>query len=402
VLRPAWALTTLAVIVILQEVLFRSVFPLPEAIGFNRLQYSPLNGSHPDLLSRRGRGLAYDRLRLESEPDGFSYTHQLNGYGFRGADFAIEPSRTRRRILTIGDSVTEGQGSPDASTIAIQLSDLLQRDGTPAEVINLGIIGISLPQLTALVRDTVGLLTPSTVVVILYANDLPAPQYPGALDRPAPAFPRRRHTWWPRGLELIGGVLNGEPIDRRWPHLAIPFFASVPDPSNPWTDAGTPPANVDSALYSAMASGRLNPWLKTQSDALPAMLAHDFSKSGSPIRFLMRMAEVCRANHAQLVLAYVPFSGVVHSRYAAALAKLGMPFQTAMALHQDAAYRSQNRLLAALSADLGIRLADATEDLERAEQEGVAQYWAFDTHPRAAGYTTIARRILHALKGDAR
>jgi lysophospholipase L1-like esterase len=59
-------------------------------------------------------------------------------------------------------------------------------------------------------------------------------------------------------------------------------------------------------------------------------------------------------------------------------------------------------LLAALSADLGIRLADATEDLERAEQEGVAQYWAFDTHPRAAGYTTIARRILHALKGDAR
>ena len=57
------------------------------------------------------RGLVYDRLLVESQADGFSETHGLNLYGFRGRDFAIHPSPGQRRVLLLGDSVTEGMGA---------------------------------------------------------------------------------------------------------------------------------------------------------------------------------------------------------------------------------------------------------------------------------------------------
>ena len=132
------------------------------------------------------------------------------------------------------------------------------------------------------------------------------------------------------------------------------------------------------------------------------MLAHDFAQGGSPVRFLRRIAEVCLASHTQLVLAYVPFGGVVDSRYAPALVKLGMAPEIAAALHRDPAFRRQNQVLAALSRELNVPFADATEDLERAERNGTPQYWMFDTHPQPSGYRTIADRIYQTLRGGPR
>ena len=83
-----------------------------------------LAGAHPRLRETLKRGLVYDQLLLQSQPDGFSEIHKLNLYGFRGPDFAIDPPRDRRRILVIGDSVTEGQGAPGSSTIASELARL--------------------------------------------------------------------------------------------------------------------------------------------------------------------------------------------------------------------------------------------------------------------------------------
>ena len=112
----------------------------------------------------------------------------LNLYGFRGADFAIDPPRDRRRVVVIGDSVTEGQGAPGSATIASDLARRLAAEGSPHEVINLGVIAASLPHLTLLVRDAVDLLSPRVVVLVLYANDMPSPIYTPDLDRPGPKF----------------------------------------------------------------------------------------------------------------------------------------------------------------------------------------------------------------------
>src|SRR5262245_44515382 len=96
--RRLLGLAVLASLLIGQEVVCRLIFPLPEAIAFNRINYQLL--APGDVRSRGivARGLVYDRLRFESQADGFSEVHQLNLYGFRGSDFTIEPSRSRRRI----------------------------------------------------------------------------------------------------------------------------------------------------------------------------------------------------------------------------------------------------------------------------------------------------------------
>ena len=387
------------IIVAGQELVLRLEFPLPDVVGFNRIRYQLLMGAHPNVQESVRRGLVYDKLLLESEPDGFREIHSLNLYGFRGPDFTVEPAADRPRILLVGDSVTEGQGASDSSTIAMELARLMAADHRPAEVINLGVIAASLPHLTALVRDAVGLLKPRTLVLILYANDLPAPDYAAQLDQPAPVFQRRTVPWWvPRAAELLARVVRNQPIYRRWPHAPVRFFAPVPDPTNPWSRWTEPPDDLDPPMYRAMAAATLNPWLREQSLTIPGMLAHDFESGGSPARFLRRIQALCTSNGTGLVVAYVPFSGVVHPRYAAPLIRLGMARGTAKALYHDPVYRRQNALLAHLAGTLPLHLADTTADLMRAESDGVPQYWNFDTHPRPAGYATIARRIRRALR----
>jgi len=399
--RVAWLVLSFIIIAIIvgQELLFRFVFPLPDVVGFNRIRYQLLAGAHPNVQESVRRGLVYDKLLLESEPDGFREIHSLNLYGFRGPDFAVEPAADRPRILLVGDSVTEGQGTPDSSTIAMELSRLMAAGHRPSEVINLGVIAASLPHLIALTRDAVGLLKPRTLVLVLYANDLPAPIYAAQLDQPAPVFQRRTVPWWmPRAAELLARVARNQPMYRRWPHTPVRFFAPVPDPTNPFSWWAKAPDDLDPALYRAMAAGTLNPWLREQSQAIPGMLAHDFETGGSPGRFLRRIQDLCTASGTHLVVAYVPFCGVVHPRYATSLIRLGMPAGSAQALSHDPVFRRQNAFLAKLSETLHLHLADTTEDLMRAESDGVPQYWNFDTHPRPAGYATIARRIHRALR----
>jgi lysophospholipase L1-like esterase len=68
----------------------------------------------------------------------------------------------------------------------------------------------------------------------------------------------------------------------------------------------------------------------------------------------------------------------------------------AEALASDPIYRRQNEMLASLCQDLKLNLADTTDALIHAEEVGGPQYWEFDTHPRPAGYATIAKRIFDA------
>jgi lysophospholipase L1-like esterase len=378
-----------------QEGCFRVLFPLPEVTGFNRVRYQILARGDPRSRSLLERGLVYDRLRFESEPDGFSEVHQLNLYGFRGSDFAIAPPGYGRRILVVGDSVVEGPGAPDSATLPSAFARRLARDGVRAEVINLGVAGAQLHHSVPLARDAIALLKPTDVIFVLSSNDVPAPPYPKELDLPAPRFRRSEGLWWmPRGVELVLRLANHEPIYRRWPHAAVPIFFPVPDPSNPWTRVKERPPKLDPALHRAMTEGKLNPWIIEQPEATPLMLSHDFARAGgSPRLYLNRVAASCRSANARLIVAYVPFSGVASRRYAPSLVKLGMDRTVAEALATDPRYRGQNAILAEVCHELRLPLADTTESLTRVEAEGTQLYWDFDGHPRPAGYAVIAQHI---------
>lgn len=392
--RRVFAAILFVLLVSGQELLFRALFPIPEVIGFNRVHYQLLAGSHLESRGVLRRGLVYDRLFFESRPDGYSEVHRLNLYGFRGPDFAIDPPTDRRRVLVIGDSVAEGLGAPESGTISAQLARLMARDGISAEVINLGIVAGSLPKLTALARDATALIRPRDVVLVINANDLPPPPFPNELLEPAPRYRRRETPWWmPRAVELLERVARGEPIYRRWFHPATRFFAPVPDPTNPWTRTKGPPPDLDPALYRAMTEGTLNPWLKTNFESLPGMIAYNYGKGGMPSPYLYQIDLACRKAGANLLVAFVPFCGVTHPRYAPALVALGVDPKTAERLAVDPVYRNQGVMLAQICPILGLPLADTTDALIRAEREEGPQYWMYDTHPRPAGYATIAQTI---------
>lgn len=397
--RRRWWLFRIGILLLIavgQEGVFRLLFPLPEVERFNRIEYQQMATEHPNFSAVINQGLAYDRLLVESRPDGFSEVHGLNLYGFRGPDFRVDPDPGRRRILLIGDSVVEGEGVGDSGTISADWSRLLAKDGISAEVINLGVIAASLPHLWILTRDAVRLLEPDDVVLMLYANDLPAPEFAhGEFDWSGPKFPRTPAELWrkPRAAALVDRVILDQPILRRWPHLPIRFFAPVPDLTNPWTGVEKRPADLSTWLYEDMITGRLNPWLYRQSKDMPGLLSHDFETGGSPKEFLERVDEVRRRSGARLIIGYTPFCGVVHKRYANTQIELGMDQKAAEGLSTDPRYRSQNRILAEVCDELNLPLADATEALEAAEATGHPQFWRYDTHPNAEGYATIAAAL---------
>ncbi|WP_165231682.1 SGNH/GDSL hydrolase family protein [Aquisphaera insulae] len=394
--RRRWLFRVLTLLLLLigQEVLFRAIFPIPDAPRFNRIHYQQMAQTHPSLGKALDRGLVYDRLRIASRPDGFVTIHSLNLRGFRGPDFAIEPAPGRRRILVIGDSVIEGEGAGNTETIPAAWSRILAREGTDAEVINLGVIAASLPHLWSILREGVPLLRPTDVVVALYANDMPSTDVRGLESPPRRIGLERPDSRSPRLAVLLDRVIHDRPIHRRWFHPPIDFFAPVPDSTNPWSDGRPRPPGLREDLYDDMRAGRLNPWLIFQSAEMPGLLSHDFAaKGGSPRPFLEAMRAACRSSGARLMVAYTPFLGVVHPRYAPALVALGMDPATAEALPVDPKYRSQPRHLAEVCRALDIPLADATAALEAAEASEGPQYWPYDTHPNPAGYATIARHI---------
>jgi lysophospholipase L1-like esterase len=397
--RRAFALIVVGFLFSSQEVVLRALFPIPEVIGFNRIHYQLMAGSHLENSEILRRGLAYNRLLFESRPDGYSEVHRLNLHGFRGPDFAIDPIPGRRRILVIGDSVAEGQGAPESSTISAQLARLLLEDGIDAEVINLGVVAASLPRLTKLARDATALLHPTDVVFMVNANDLPPPTFSADLREPSPVFARVKSAWWvPRGVALLLRIADGQPIYRRWFHAATPFLAAVPDPTNPWTGKDHPPPNLAPELYRAMVDGALNPWLKDQLTSLPGMIAYDYSVGGLPALYFRRIDQVCRQAGARLTVAYVPFYGVTHPRYAPAMIALGMDRTIAERLSTDPSFLRQRLVVSEICSSLGVPLADTTDPLIRAERESGPQFWSYDSHPRPSGYATMTRKIHEVMR----
>lgn len=401
--RVVFVLVVLATLGAGQELLFRWLFPIPEVTGFNRIAYQMLSDASPKLRESMRRGLACVDVRFVSQPDGFDELHRLNIYGFRGPDFIIDPPVGRRRVLVIGDSVAEGQGAPEAATIAAVLERRLAALGVEAEVLNLGVVAANLPRVARLTRDATALLRPSDVVLVLYANDLPALPVDPALDGPPPVYPRRVTPWWiPRVIELGIRLGEGRPIYRRWPRPVLPYFPAVPDPGNPWSRGEALPVGIDSKVHRAMVEGAINPWLVEQMRSMPAMLSFDYAQGLSPDGYLGRIDAWCLAVGARLVVAYVPFCGVVDRHYAASLVKLGMDRATADSLADDPVYRKQVKELASVCGRLGIAFVETTDALIAAERLGARQFWEYDTHPRPAGYGTIGSQIAEAWHTSAR
>ncbi len=369
----------------LQETVSRLLFPLPEVPSFNRLHYSPLAGciQHEEV---RRRGLSNVVIRWQCEADGWQFDQHLNLYGFRGRNFAIEPPKGRPRVLFIGDSFVEGVGAADDQTIPVQFERLVA-DGRPVEAINLGVCGADFLEYVRLVRDSVPLLRPKAVFLVVYTNDLPAPPLPTDGGAKAPRFTPRK-TYVPRLAQVMRRLARGETVPRFFPSGPYPFFEPVPSPANILTSRPTPD-NLDPQLLDAMRRGTVNPYLAGLGEHTERAMRHDFSTGGveEHLRFIQ---QICETHGAELTIAYIPILTATNPDYIRAQNRLGGPGYGALQRIDGPHHRRQQDHLRSVTAGLGIPFLDMTERLTQAEQSQGRMYWAIDTHCTPAGYRVVA------------
>lgn len=111
-----------------------------------------------------------------------AFTHDkpvsTNSLGLRDREFAPQPAAGVRRVLTLGDSQTFGNGLALAETWPKQVEALLNASpgGTRWELVNAGVPGTDTWQHEILLERLLAAYHPHAVVLAVYANDV-APRF---------------------------------------------------------------------------------------------------------------------------------------------------------------------------------------------------------------------------------
>ena len=398
------ALALLATL-LLCELAARAVFPLPEILNFNRVQFTPLwafggldevaktGGNPSDAVSYEPqKPLRNVRIEWSSDPDGVAAPVTLNLFGFRGDTFPIEKPAGRERVLFFGDSFVEGVGAQDDETIPVAFEAALAERNL--EVINLGVAGIELPAVAQLATVAIPLLQPDHVVVVVYHNDLPAPPlyHAGLPTRWAPLYPS---PLVPRIAQAIYSLATGHTPALRYHRGPFPFFRPVPHPSNPLTSSDERFRHLPAEVLEAMRAGRLNPFLPDVAVRLEERLLLPLDDQSNGRSQLAYLQDLCEREAASLLVGFIPSNAIVSDAYRPYWEALGASFE-----HPSLtvpAFDAQAAALASGLRDLGVPFVDLTPPLREAEAKGERLYAEYDTHLRAAGYElvgqTLARRF---------
>ena len=380
-IRFAFALGTLLVV---QELLARAVYPLPEVLNFDRATYSNIDtalGRHQSI------NLAHASFTWASDLDDFEFVHRLNLYGFRDETWPLSKRAGETRIAFVGDSFVEGFSAAEEHTIPRVFSDLSAALGRPVETLNLGVGGGNLLSYAWLMRDALPLFHPDAVVLVIFANDvisrrLPRDLMEGALE------PQRSSALEPRLLTVKRRLAAGQRAPRRWIGPPFEYMPKVPDPRYPWSDdrRAEALAFVEPDIARAARNGRFNtiltevmPWF---AKTLPQRI--DLSP------WLRVFRDYARAHGATLGVVYVPSRMQVSDRYLPTIARFSPPGSAVSFLGPEY-QRHAHELKWACSA-LGLPFLDLTPELREREEE-TALYWSYDDHMRPEGYRFAAERI---------
>jgi len=266
-------LIPLFILLIFQEVVLRLVFPVPEVLNFNRINYSARQIT-PGM--QRSRDLSNTSFNWTSAPDRAEFVHVLNLYGFRDSNWKIEKDPERLRIMFIGDSFVEGFMATQGNTIPDQVEKVAQSKGTNIEAMNMGIGASGISHYLDLIVDAVPLFRPDQVVLVFYANDFPGPVIHGSLYR-EPLKPIFTDLREPRILYIASRICQDQTVPRRWIAKPFPFLPAVPNESNPWSwEKRTKQYEkfVEPTIAFAMKNGQFNPFLVDQYVRLKKKVSH--------------------------------------------------------------------------------------------------------------------------------
>ncbi|MCB9186638.1 MAG: SGNH/GDSL hydrolase family protein [Flavobacteriales bacterium] len=141
---------------------------------------SPVNGSRPIGSFH----IWAKNTSVPFETNEFQYVYNINRWGVRESkDLFLGPKDSLFRILTLGDSFTEGVGADYAFSWPRVLEDYLNDMGVSVEVFNAGVSGSDIWYSYVLLRDKLVTLNPDLVVVSLNTSDLSDYILRGGMER---------------------------------------------------------------------------------------------------------------------------------------------------------------------------------------------------------------------------
>ncbi|MFH0943782.1 MAG: hypothetical protein V2A76_01180 [Planctomycetota bacterium] len=373
-------------LLLVQELLLRWVFPLPEATHFNRILYSTVVVTEE---LKEGVQIANRSFVWASDPDGIESVQRLNLYGFRDRTWSVRPDPGRTRVMFVGDSFVEGLAVPEDQTLPRSFERKAAAAGLGLEVMNLGVAAADLHDYFRLMRDGVPLFRPRHLLLLLYANDLPGRPFDRSWLEGGPR-PEFSSPIVPRAVAVVGRLLHGKTVPKRWRGAPFPFLGAVPDPGNPWSrpewvERFAP--FVSEPIASAMRAGRFNPHVVNED----LIYREHLVKPCDPGEHLAALQKFLSANEARLFLIYLPSRGQVSDRYG--------PFQSEYSVTLNVpslkGERFQQHAAALLRtcAHLKIPFLDLTPSMRSAEDQGTPLYWDYDEHLRPAGTAHVSQTI---------
>lgn len=368
------------IIFIIQEVLFRIFFPLPELSNFSRADI--LLSDNTEINQSR---LWYQKAFYNSIPDtAHRFLHNYNGYGFRDQEWDISKAEGQTRILFVGDSFVEGAMAEQDSSIPAVFKSNLEDD--QYDVLNSGMIGIGFKEYLNLLNSVVPVFKPDVVLMVLYANDAPTQDY----QLPQEAFvPTYFNPFELRIFSLIKLLKNNTRLPFRW-HKSLPLMEAVPGIGNTWTKHESELApHVTPEMAQYMKLGQYNfhhiNWVIKEEYFLKRRA--NFSQYLTPIKKFLD------SYGSKLVVAYVPSRHQVSTYY--------YPFElpTCQKLcppEMDLTtreYQVNSNQLVELCANLDVPFFDMTQIVLSYENRQDHLYWDYDDHMRKKGYQIIGQEL---------
>ena len=370
----------------LQEIMLRIVFPVPEVINFNRINYSSIihipEQDNPIYLSNAA-------FSWTSEPDGVEFIIDLNLYGFRDKTWTIDHKAKYSRVMFIGDSFVEGFMANDEETIPKGFEKRACANNRTLETLNLGVGASQLPQYYMLIRDAVPLLEPDYLILVFYANDFfNLPPFDASWLSPS-LISKYSHPLKPRLYYIIENLIAWKSIPRIWRNNPFPFIASMPDPRNPWSSpeaADHYKEFVTPQIADAMKKGSFNPYVVNKNEREKKFLCMPFDI----LPHLTGLSTFLDSFSCKLLITYIPSNNQVSDAYLSFQNKYNLTNPTSLMEDQ---YQIHARILENTCSQLNIPFLDLTPILRKYEEKNERLYWNYDSHMKGRGYLLVGENL---------
>jgi lysophospholipase L1-like esterase len=334
------------------------------------------------LLPAPGAGLHPPNTTTEHDWGPVPFTVTTNAMGFRDTGLELRSGETRRRIVAVGDSVTDGFFVEDDASYPYRLQTLIAREFPGEyEVVNGARGGASIDKELAILRQVVLPLEPEIVIVMFVTND-PAEIVEKDLDEllalEIDVHEQSRGAHRRAALWLVTRTGVGEALLRLYLRLRTGGRnreRGIPEEETDRADADEDPRYLVQGATDFRRNAEIFRSRNPRADGL--VLTDGFTKEVERLldRYLIVLdvfVETCRANGIRPVFVYFPAYSQVYDP--------GEP-------------RTIQQLLEANCRRLGIDFLDLTPALRKAGRKRILYLAPIDFHPNPNGNDAIAQGI---------